>query len=607
MTSILITGTVRIVKTAVGGDGNFSFSGSGIKTFTETFSTKGGTGSVGPITINAGVLTITEKPAAGFELTKVVCDGGDASVNKAARSVTVNIVAGVDLTCTFTNSRNGSITIRKNTVGGDGTFAFTSSNPALAGFALTTSGGIATSAKIRVPTGTFVITEVVASGWTLSEITCSGGKSVATSLREKSAEINLSGGENITCTFLNTEVRERTSRIIGNFMKRRGDLLTSDTGRPRLIERMQRGAAPMQGSLKDGLMNVGGKGDSSSGRVTFSTSLSQLRAAHAQQDANRLARAKAALRGDTEQHAAAEQSGESQAESSHAKSVPQGRSNLGGTLDDNLGMSSEFVARPGYDIWVEGSLSYYGYETSGQESSGRFGLFKVGADYLVSPSFLIGIMIQFDHMSDESKALGYKVVGNGWMAGPYAEYQISENLFFDVKGLWGKSHNEINPFLTYTDEFTTDRWLASARLTGSWRSGNWHFSPRAEVVGYKDTQHAYTDTLGIHIPGQSVTIGRVIVGPEVSYRYRYKEGGFVEPRVAVKGLWTFNQDSRTSTFVSPIEEVTIDEFRLRLEAGVKLQEDVSGMRLEFSGSHEGFGESNLSASTGKVQVTIPLN
>lgn len=270
-------------------------------------------------------------------------------------------------------------------------------------------------------------------------------------------------------------------------------------------------------------------------------------------------------------------------------------------------MSSEFVARPGYDIWVEGSLSYYGYETGGQESSGRFGLFKVGADYLVSPSFLIGVMIQFDHMSDESKALGYKVVGNGWMAGPYAEYQISENLFFDVKGLWGKSHNEINPFLTYTDEFTTDRWLASARLTGSWRSGNWHFSPRAEVVGYKDTQHAYTDTLGIHIPGQSVTIGRVIVGPEVSYRYRYKEGGFVEPRVAVKGLWTFNQDSRTSTFVSPIEEVTIDEFRLRLEAGVKLQEDVSGMRLEFSGSHEGFGESNLSASTGKVQVTIPLN
>lgn len=76
-----------------------------------------------------------------------------------------------------------------------------------------------------------------------------------------------------------------------------------------------------------------------------------------------------------------------------------------------------------------------------------------------------------------------------WMAGAYVEFKLSDDLILDLKGLWGKSSNEIGPFLTYTDTFETTRWLVSARLTGSWKSGNWHFSPRAEIVGYQDRQH----------------------------------------------------------------------------------------------------------------------
>jgi hypothetical protein len=70
-----------------------------------------------------------------------------------------------------------------------------------------------------------------------------------------------------------------------------------------------------------------------------------------------------------------------------------------------------------------------------------------------------------------------------WMAGAYVEFKLSDDLILDLKGLWGKSSNEIGPFLTYTDTFETTRWLVSARLTGSWKSGNWHFSPRPEIVG----------------------------------------------------------------------------------------------------------------------------
>jgi hypothetical protein len=44
---------------------------------------------------------------------------------------------------------------------------------------------------------------------------------------------------------------------------------------------------------------------------------------------------------------------------------------------------------------------------------------------------------------------------------------------------------------------------------------------------------------------------------------------------------------------------------LRIEAGIKFQSE-AGTRIEISGSHEGFGGSNLSATTGKLQLTLPL-
>jgi hypothetical protein len=49
----------------------------------------------------------------------------------------------------------------------------------------------------------------------------------------------VAAGGDVVCLFTNTEVRNRTSSIIRNFMMRRGDLITSDTGRPRLVERLQ--------------------------------------------------------------------------------------------------------------------------------------------------------------------------------------------------------------------------------------------------------------------------------------------------------------------------------------------------------------------------------
>ena len=53
------------------------------------------------------------------------------------------------------------------------------------------------------------------------------------------------------------------------------------------------------------------------------------------------------------------------------------------------------------------------------------------------------------------------------MAGPYVSARLGPNLYFTGRAAWGISENEVDPFGLYTDDFSTDRWLASAELTGT--------------------------------------------------------------------------------------------------------------------------------------------
>ena len=259
--------------------------------------------------------------------------------------------------------------------------------------------------------------------------------------------------------------------------------------------------------------------------------------------------------------------------------------------------------RYGLDIWVEGSFTYFDSDSKTSGDSGHFGLLRIGADYLVTDTFLAGMMVQFDDMEESSKSGGYRIDGQGWMAGPYAEVRFGEHLFFDAKALWGQSDNTVSPFQTYVDHFSTGRWLVSGRVKGLWTDGTWKFTPSAEVIGFRDASDDYVDSLGVPISGQSVTIGRAIFGPEVSYRHFTDMGWLVEPRLAVKGIWTFGQDDHSSNGAG---KDGIDPLRARIEAGAKFQSP-NGTRLELEGAYDGIGSDQLNATSGKASITIPLN
>jgi len=101
------------------------------------------------------------------------------------------------VTCIFTNSRQGSITVVKNTGGGDATFPFTFTGTGAQPFSIATSGGAGQRALGSFPVGTYTIAETVPAAWDRSTVVCTGNTSVAGG----TATITLGAGDNVTCTY----------------------------------------------------------------------------------------------------------------------------------------------------------------------------------------------------------------------------------------------------------------------------------------------------------------------------------------------------------------------------------------------------------------------
>ena len=91
--------------------------------------------------------------------------------------------------------KQGSLTVVKNAVGGDGTFEFTSQ--ALGNFSLTTTNGTAQRTFADLAPGTYAVSETVPAGWKLTAATCSDGSNPAS--------IGIVAGESVTCTFANSK------------------------------------------------------------------------------------------------------------------------------------------------------------------------------------------------------------------------------------------------------------------------------------------------------------------------------------------------------------------------------------------------------------------
>ncbi len=543
----------------------------------------------------------TYVPNAGYS-------GADSFTYTATGSGGTSAPATVSVTVGTASAVAGSITVKVVTVGNDGTFNFTSTMPGASSFTLTTYAGTASKSMMNVTPGTYQVSQAgTPAGFELQSVQCSNGSASGTA-----ANVSVANGMSSTCTFtqaLTTEAtKAKTEATIRNFMSSRANaILSSGPDSSRQHGRLSgslsdggdddqaavpppaRARAPISGpgdgagpkgaarfasqglgasadAAQQGPASLSGNVENGNGRMSFATSLSQMRKS---------------------------------ANDAYSPGSP-GRMNLSGSP---YGAAPPGVNRPAlFDIWLEAHTTLFEDNTGGGKRRGNMDLVYLGADYVVHKAVLIGAMVQFDRAKETSTVLGTSADGTGWMAGPYVSARLTKNVVFDARAAWGKSSNHVNPLGTFNDSFETTRALASAKLTGNWYQGALRISPTLDVSYYQEQQKAFTSLSGAAIGDQKLALGRMTVGPEFGYKIMTESGGVFEPFASAKLLWDFKKDTTLSIGGMDVGTTAI---RGKVEAGASYT-GTSGVSVKGAVGYDGIGDKNYHAYQGKVSVGVPL-
>lgn len=176
------TAALTVTKTTSGGTGTFAFTvactGFPLSAGDSSFSLSGGQSKVISAIPTGTSCSVTESdPGSGWSTTYTVA-GGSATAGRAA---TTTIASG-GVTVAFTNTRNtGSLTIKKTTTGGTGTFAFDIDCSDNAFDQRVQITGTGTAVISGIPTGTTCdATEVADPLFTSTRVTATGSVTITT-------------------------------------------------------------------------------------------------------------------------------------------------------------------------------------------------------------------------------------------------------------------------------------------------------------------------------------------------------------------------------------------------------------------------------------------
>ena len=198
-------GSATIIKDTIGGNGIFGFTGDapiGPFSLDTTDQFTATTGDLFNFILTAGIYDVTEDNIpSGFTLTSIECsDDSLTDVGTATASMDVQLAETV--ACTFTNTADGTLIIRKETIpdGVDQGFDFT-------GDAAGTLRDFSTFGEEIVVTGlpnTYTSAETVPEGWAITDINCEGQVQSGVTYGEVDVSVALAAGETVICTFVNS-------------------------------------------------------------------------------------------------------------------------------------------------------------------------------------------------------------------------------------------------------------------------------------------------------------------------------------------------------------------------------------------------------------------
>jgi hypothetical protein len=172
----------------------------------------------------------------------------------------------------------------------------------------------------------------------------------------------------------------------------------------------------------------------------------------------------------------------------------------------------------------------------GAESQYVFG--AIGGHSRLSQNVLLGAMLQFDTLSETNGAATTQ--GTGWLLGPYFVAKLpSQPLYFEGSLLYGQTANTVSPLGTYSDDFSTQRWLATLGVSGQIERGPLTLTPFLDAKYTTDAQAAYIDGLGNPISSQTIGLAQASAGLD----FELALNAATTLNGGVSGVWSYSSGS----------------------------------------------------------------
>jgi hypothetical protein len=215
-----------------------------------------------------------------------------------------------------------------------------------------------------------------------------------------------------------------------------------------------------------------------------------------------------------------------------------------------------------------------------------------GADYRLGSDLLFGAMVQRDDRIVTLPIGGEVTATDAYLAGPYAAYRLSSNLVLGARASWGET-SDGTALVGEDANFTSNRLLTEARLSGSWGFGEWQLMPAAALTHVDETAIAAIPGL----VGTSTVLTRFTAGPEVRRAIDMGFGSSLEPFAFLKT--SFDLDD---------VKVVPGAARSTIGGGVVVR-DAEGYIIQATGDYsETVGAAIPDPSlAGRVMVSVPLN
>ncbi|MCZ7530337.1 MAG: hypothetical protein M5U31_08305 [Acidimicrobiia bacterium] len=215
-------GGVTVTKTSVGGVDEFDFSLTGQDDVSiDTGANNNNPGSNGWTNLVPGDYDLAElDPGAAWTQGDFSCNyAGSQDEPVVGAAPTITLEAGQSWTCTVTNTKKGTIIVKKETTTPNGqddsTFDFTGE--------IVESLGDGGSAQKSVAPGQYSVTETdPGAQWSLYDIVCDDDDSSG-NLNNRTATYNVAPGETVECTFHNGQAEIEVEKDHGDAQCRRRD------------------------------------------------------------------------------------------------------------------------------------------------------------------------------------------------------------------------------------------------------------------------------------------------------------------------------------------------------------------------------------------------